>query len=413
MAIVLDEQGPLPSGASTPTTNKPFRRTPLPLPYDLLHILITLLQSSDSFATLSLLSRCSRSYYALITPLLYTNVHITSDEQLQALLSLPADRRGFLGVKRYRSGSIINGVVVHPSLSSRERKVEALSLIERLTLDVYPSRTSLKLASKLPWSLPAQEVTLTSKAVSSLNTKLGHSKAPRILASFWASHFPSLVRPRKVVVDYSDLDVRHEMMNEERKEGWWDTFSGLSVGIQAWKELEEVQVKGEVWNLILPNPGVKVRMVHTIFPPPQPDGEGEGNMVPPMESTPASASEESTNVWRDKLITDRRKALVSGLSTSYFLLEQALANTNTNTNTTTTTNGSPVRMANHPIIEWEIQDFLPPYRGQPGVLEEVVDEGDGVRRGIMADLDQVCPALMERYARMENGRRELSCLKWI
>nr|XP_031859701.1 uncharacterized protein CI109_004773 [Kwoniella shandongensis]KAA5526773.1 hypothetical protein CI109_004773 [Kwoniella shandongensis] len=444
MTISIDS--PLPSGRTTPTlptTTKPFQRTPLPLPYDLLHIILTLLHSSESFGTLSVLSQVSKSYYSLITPMIYTNVHITSDEQLQQLLSLPSDKfrlfggGGVGGNKRGRSGSIIK----------RGRKLEALSMIASLKLDIYPSRTSLKLASKLPTPLPAQQVTFTPLGVYSLYDKLSRSQAPRILASFWASHLPSLVKPKKVIVDYSTIDIRKEMLevNETeteaeqqenggrgRREGWWDTFGGLSVGLQAWKELEEVDVKGEVWSLILPNPGVKVKMIHTTCTEPQGGVEppstleptvdlagGAGEQEPVQVGTPEQPDAAATvaladqrRLWREKLLEDRRKALVSGLQTSYTLLEQTLATTRGRNGMITSTH-----IRNHPF-KWEIVNFFPlPLEGSRNqdeleLLVERETEKYEMKRGIMADLDQSCPDLMKAFGKMEGGRRELGCLTW-
>ncbi|WVR08234.1 hypothetical protein IAU60_005281 [Kwoniella sp. DSM 27419] len=233
-----------------------FNRSTLPLPYDILHILLTDLVASESLGSLAKLSTLSRQYHSLITPLLYTDVHIRSDEQLQSFLSLPYERESktkakalnALGVKRGRSGSI----------KSPNRKNQSLALVRSLTLDIYPSRTSFKLASKLPAPLPASSLTFTPSALLSLHAKLSRSNAPKILATFWATHLPTLIKPKKVTVDYSTLDVR-----EMREENWIITMGGMSVALQAWESLAQVELRGGWWAGVLPGLAVQVEMVHT------------------------------------------------------------------------------------------------------------------------------------------------------
>ncbi|OCF37099.1 hypothetical protein I316_01004 [Kwoniella heveanensis BCC8398] len=240
-----------------------FQRTPLPLPYDLLHIITQELLSSGSLASLSKLSTLSREYHAMITPLLYTHVHIKTDEQLQAFLHLPYEKErrskgsralSVLGVKRGRSGSIKG--------EKYRFKIDALTLVKTLTLDIYPSRASLKYASKLPEPLNASTLTFTPPALESLFNRLSRSNSPRILATIWAGHLPSLIKPQKAIVDYAGLDGHMEAA--ENGQGWIDTMGGMSVGLQAWKEsLRVVEIRGKKWVGILPAPGTKVTMVHT------------------------------------------------------------------------------------------------------------------------------------------------------
>ncbi|AAW43452.1 expressed protein [Cryptococcus deneoformans JEC21] len=431
-------------------------RTRNSLPYDLLHIIINLLISTDSLGTLAALQRCSQAYYDLITPLLYTHVHIHSDDQLQRFLTLPSESRtrrkskGFSllsskAMKRARSGS----------LQTPEKKLQALTLVKSLTLDVYPSRTSLKLASKLPQVIPAKFLTFTPSAVLSLHAKLLRSQAPRILATFWAGHLPSLIQPQQVTINYSSLDVR-TLLQGDKKENWWDTFGGLSVALQHWEKLEKIELRGEVWGLIVPSPGVEMEMVHTTFVPNEDvvdeaimfeeGDESDGNNDIPQDgihsSTPVQIpnpniavlpqaannndNADDTLTPRQKLLKDRKEALLLGLLANYQVVQhtqhQALA---THPNHLTSyvpqhfiTNGRRSRML------WKLKGFFPPPDGdvdEDGIewksddekREELENDRKEVASWLMNELDQQCPELARDYGRMIDGRRELDCLQWI
>ncbi|WVQ79394.1 hypothetical protein IAT38_001491 [Cryptococcus sp. DSM 104549] len=451
-----------------------FERTPIPLPYDLLHIIVYDLHSTSSLGTLTTLQRCCTAYYSMITPLLYTHVELTSDEQLQRFLVLPSDSRrksrGLLGVasgpKRGRSGSI------KPS----ERKVAALAMVSSLKLDVYPSRASLRLANKLPHPLISHTLELSPAAIMSLHSKLSLSRAPRILASFWASHLPSLIRPKRVVVDYHTLNVRKELAGED-KEKWWDTFGGVSVALQQWERLEEVELRGEVWGLVLPNPGVGLKMVHTDYEAGESvgeeleDGEEDGNAcfraaypapapapapatfpvvaaagapiapgapgvaalapaaapagAPNAPNAPAAAgaaapappAEELTP--RAKLIEDRKQALLLGLRTNFELLQHTATHpSQAQTHHQTVVPHHHYSGTSLATMSWSVTNFFPPLpesewgRTEEEEVEEKERERKGVVDWLMGELDQHCPELAARYGRMEDGKRVLGCLTW-
>ncbi|XAO25494.1 hypothetical protein I312_104320 [Cryptococcus bacillisporus CA1280] len=427
------------------------------LPYDLLHIIINLLISTESLGTLATLQRCSQAYYDIITPLLYTHVHIHSDDQLQRFLTLPSESRtrrkskGFTllspkTIKRARSGSV----------QTPEKKLQALTLVKSLTLDVYPSRTNLKLASKLPQVIPAKFLTLTPSAVLSLHAKLLRSQAPRILATFWAGLLPSLIQPQQVTINYSSLDVRM-LLQGEKKENWWNTFGGLSVALQHWEKLEKIELRGEVWGLIVPSPGVEMEMVHTTFMPNEAiideatmldegdESDGNNDMPqdaihnsipmqipnPNLTALPQAANNndndntDDTLTSRQKLLKDRKEAILLGLLANYQVVQhtrhQALA---THPNHLTSyvpqhfiTNGRRSRML------WKLRDFLPPdsdvdedgieWKSDDEKREELENDRKEVATWLINELDQQCPELARDYGRMVNGRRELDCLQWI
>ncbi|WRT69507.1 uncharacterized protein IL334_006493 [Kwoniella shivajii] len=412
-------------------TQPKFNRSTLPIPFDLLYVLIQELLSTCSLSTLSKLSSLSKEYYALITPLLYTDVHITSDEQLQAFLTLPQekDRRmilagALLGVKRGRSGSI----------KGPNRKLEALSLTRSLKLDVYPSRTSLKLSSKLPSPLKASNLTFTSKALINLHGRLSNSKAPRILASFWAGHLPNLIRPKKVIIDYSSIlpkkshppigDVEPDDQEEQEAQGddegessmsfmsdekWTNTMGGMSIALQSWIGLQEVELKGNTWSGILPGPGVNVKMVHAGIENEvienetqnEVDGEGQGLMTVNETILNGNGGEPNAEIikaieTRNKLIENRKKALILGLRTSQAIYENY---------------HSPLP------INWKVENLLPSLIGTHDNEEEIESERQREKRSviedIMRDLDETCPSIMTRYGYINDvGRRDLSCLTW-
>ncbi|WVW86721.1 hypothetical protein I302_108775 [Kwoniella bestiolae CBS 10118] len=390
-----------------------FTRTPLPLPYDLLHLLLQDLLSSSSFHTLATLARLSKEYYSHIIPLIYRHVHITSDEQLQSFLTIPLTRREesdkkkrkivdtVLGKNRSRSNSL-------EDTSGGNRKIQNLSLVQSLTLDVYPSRTSFKLSSKLPQPLQTPLLTFTPHALENLQEKLSRSGAPRILVSFWAKHLPGLVMPRKIIVDYSTLDLSED---EEGRLG--DTMSGMSISLQSWSEsctLQEVELRGERWLGILPGPGVGVRMIHTSTDLVDgdsntiEDGEGEVEDLVTVNETLLNPSNEPSPTTlaliesRNKLVSQRVQSLILGLRTSQALSE---------------TYHSPAP------LDWSMQGILP----RPIGVEEMDDEERYVenqreKRKVVDDilngLDEVCPKITQRYGRIgEDGRRELGCLTWV
>ncbi|WVF68613.1 hypothetical protein IAT40_003383 [Kwoniella sp. CBS 6097] len=420
-----------------------LERTPLPLPYDLLHIITQDLLSSGSLASLSKLSTLSRDYHAMITPMLYARVHIKTDEQLQAFLYLPYEKErrskgsralSVLGVKRGRSGSIKD--------QKCRFKIDSLSLVQFLTLDIYPSRTSLKHASKLPEPLPATTLTFTPPALISLYNRLSRSNSPRILATIWAGHLPSLVRPQKVIVDYTGLD-RH-MEENENGQGWIDTMGGMSVGLQAWQEsLRLVEIRGKKWVGILPSPGTKVVMVHTdavtedgSLDEAQSDGTdlltdnvdgAEQAGLAPVDTTdqtvPVNGTEPNPELVeaiasRTKLIATRTEALTLALRTSQALHDASHS-------------PAPLR--------WSVKDLIPQpisdsdsrdrlltswdtYGQSDREIEAHIDmemrmeylrEKRGVIDMILGELDRVAPLLGSRYGYVDSdGRRNLTCLLW-
>ncbi|WVQ66471.1 uncharacterized protein L199_004652 [Kwoniella botswanensis] len=406
-----------------------FTRSTLPLPYDLLHILLQNLLSTSSFSTLSTLARLSKDYYSLIIPLIYKHVHITSDEQLQSFLTIPLTKREENDKKKRK---IVNTVLLKGKSRSRSnsledssnwsRKIQCLSLCESLTLDVYPSRTSFKIASKLPQPLQTPLLTFTPKSLENLREKLSRSGAPRILVSFWSQHLPTLIRPRKVVVDYSTLSFNSDENVEGEGEGdgnegkWADTMSGMSISLQSWtcaEGLEMVELKGDKWMGVLPSPGVGVRMVHTTTSTPSSSSaetlneeDEEEQLVtvnetilnaPPNSNEPNPATLESIEN-RNKLISTRVQSILMGLRTSQALYE---------------TYNSPLP------LKWDVVDVLPPPIGfeEMDQEERYMDyqrEKRKVLDEIVSGLDDVASTITQRYGRIGgNGRRELTCLNWV
>ncbi|KAK6908893.1 hypothetical protein I203_102899 [Kwoniella mangroviensis CBS 8507] len=404
-----------------------FTRSTLPLPNDLLHILLQKLLSTSSFSTLSTLARLSKDYYSLIIPLIYKHVHITSDEQLQSFLTIPLTKREENDKKKRK---IVNTVLLKGKSRSRSnsledssnwsRKIQCLSLCESLTLDVYPSRTSFKIASKLPQPLQTPLLTFTPKSLENLREKLSRSGAPRILVSFWSQHLPTLIRPRKVVVDYSNLNF-NPISNageeeEEDEEKWADTMSGMSISLQSWtcsEGLEMVELKGDKWMGVLPSPGVGVKMVHTTASTPSSfsaetlnGDEEEEELVtvnetvlnaPPNPNEPNPATLESIES-RNKLVSTRVQSILMGLRTSQALYE-------------TYNSRLP--------LKWDVVDVLPPPIGfeemdQEERYNEYQREKRKVLDEILSGLDEVAPVITRRYGRIgREGRRELSCLNWV
>ncbi|ODO06952.1 hypothetical protein I350_04314 [Cryptococcus amylolentus CBS 6273] len=446
-------------------------RTRPVLPYDLLHIILTELKRTDSLGSLALLQRCNSDYYDIVTPILYTHVRIRTDDQLQRFLTLPIEPRvrkrsrrlSLLSSKgskspksglRSRSGSLI----------AYEKKLHAFQKVKTITLDIYPSRRSMKIAGKLPFPLFAETLTFTPSAILSLHSKLLRSGAPRILATFWAGHLPSIVQPQRVVVDYSTIDIRSHLAGE-KKASWWDTIAGLSSALQQWERLDQVTLVGEYWALLVPSPGVEMKVIHTVFEPKEDAEEDEGaltegedsdgNPEVPLQQTipggpappphmvnlppnampvpipaPAANAEEDGQPplsFRAKLLMDRRDALLLGLRTSYQIVQHAQYQAHTQPHHLTSYvpehfihKGS----RNVREVRWVVEDFFPPVgegdeedENDAGDEEtEVVEKSEKERREVVkwlvTELDQQCPQLVHECGRMVDERVELSCISW-
>ncbi|WWC65684.1 uncharacterized protein I303_108305 [Kwoniella dejecticola CBS 10117] len=430
-------------------TKSAFTKSTLPIPYDLLYLIIQDLFASQAFGSLAKLAQLSREYHALIVPLLYTKVHIRSDEQLQSFLTIPQSVRDDIrtktsdkikdvlgvGVKRGRSGSLKSKLQVQGQgqlqaplglqdhVPIHNKITHHFNLTRTLTLDIYPSRLSFKLASKLPSPLFAEQLTFTPNALKDLYEKLDRSNSPRILVSHWAQHLPNLVRPRAVTIDYSTLDLDECELNQS--ENWVNTMMGISTSLQAWKGAEEVTMKGERWFGVVPNPGVKVRMVHTgaeeevqpsIFGLAQPAGytqEEEEEEVTVNQAILDNASGASTITitmaeriqQRNKVIEKRTEAVIMGLRTSAAFHETYHRSSS--------------------ALNWEVVDILPPpvetmtneHEEEDGEEEERLMEKQREKRKILDDilreLDETSPSITKRYAVIaSDGRRDLNCLKW-
>ncbi|WVQ96153.1 hypothetical protein IAU59_003256 [Kwoniella sp. CBS 9459] len=426
-----------------------LKRTPLPLPYDLLHIITQELLSSGSLAALSKISTLSRDYHAMITPMLYTHVHIKTDEQLQAFLYLPyeKDRRSkgsralsVLGVKRGRSGSIKD--------HKYRFKLDALTLVKSLTLDIYPSRTALKYASKLPEPLCASTLTFTPPALTSFYDRLSLSNAPRILATFWAGHLPSLINPQKVIVDYTGLD--QHMEKSDNGEGWIDTMGGMSVALQAWKEsLKTVEIRGKKWVGLLPAPGTKVVMIHTDAVQEAPDQNEDQETVETVETASTVSSTTDNSQHAEPGVTDIPSPAEpsAGRDPNPELIEAIasrtrLIATRTEALTMALRTSQALHDASHSPapLRWSVKDLIPePFADEAASRDRLLNTWDsygqsdreieiqlnlekqveyerekrGVLDKILEEMDRVAPQIGSRYGYIDSdGRRNLACLSW-
>lgn len=228
------------------------------------------------------------------------------------------------------------------------------------------------------------------------------------------------------------------------------------MALQHWEKLEKIELRGEVWGLIVPSPGVEMEMVHTTFVPNEDvvdeaimfeeGDESDGNNDIPQDgihsSTPVQIpnpniavlpqaannndNADDTLTPRQKLLKDRKEALLLGLLANYQVVQhtqrQALA---THPNHLTSyvpqhfiTNGRRSRML------WKLKGFFPPPDGdvdEDGIewksddekREELENDRKEVASWLMNELDQQCPELARDYGRMIDGRRELDCLQWI
>ncbi|WVQ75155.1 hypothetical protein IAR50_004764 [Cryptococcus sp. DSM 104548] len=446
-------------------------RTRPVLPYDLLHIILAELKRTESLGSLALLQRCNSDFYDLITPILYTHIRIHSDDQLQRFLTLPLEpkvRKRTKGLallsskgsnspkssKRSRSGSLVG----------YEKKLQALQKVKTIIFDVYPSRTSMKLASKLPFPLFAETLTFTPSAILSLHAKLLRSGAPRILATFWAGHLPSIVQPQRVVVDYSTINIRQHLAGE-KKASWWDTIAGLSSTLQQWESLDQVTLVGDYWALLVPSPGVEIKVVHTIFEPKGEAEDDEGaltegedsdgnpevlpqqtipngpappphiiNLLPtaipaPTPAPPANNEEDAqpSLSFRAKLLVDRRDALLLGLRTSYQIVQHAQYQAKTQSHHLTSYVPEHfIRKGSRNVrqVRWVVEDFFPPvdegdkeddddeWDGETEILERSERERREVVEWLVTQLDQQCPQLIRECGRVVDGKVELSCISW-
>ncbi|WWC93001.1 uncharacterized protein L201_007965 [Kwoniella dendrophila CBS 6074] len=437
-----------------------FEKTRSPIPFDLLYIIIQELLSNEQLGSLAKLCCVSKELYSYIIPLLYTNVHIKSDEQLQSFLTLPQSTRiavkeekqkqkqqitknlvksVVLSVKRNRSRS--NSLERNSNNSNNANsenngnisinsKIYNLNLMKELKLDIYPSRRSFKLSSKLPSPLSVDKLFFTSLALKNLYDKLNKSNAPKILVSFWSSHLPTLIKPKKVIIDYSNLNLMGD--NDEtylKDENWLDTMTGMSFSLQSWSPttttttttntssskiydnnyLKEIELIGNNWFGILPSPGVKVKMIHTDFIEDS-NQLAEQEQVETQEedlvtvnetilNTPSNETDEIVELIekRKKIIKKRVESLIMGLRSSQALYETYQSNQ---------------------LINWNITDILPPQikitndiRSKEEIENEEYSEKRKIINDILIELDEKCPNLTKRYSKIgSDGRRELSCL---
>ncbi|WWC73511.1 uncharacterized protein I206_107482 [Kwoniella pini CBS 10737] len=415
-----------------------FTKSTLPIPFDILYIIIQNLYSSKSFKSLSKLAQLSKEYNNLIIPLIYKDIHLKSDEQLQLFLltnyyssNLQQQQKEEEEIKNKKTSYKIknalnlnvkkkvrsNSLKFNYNNNNKQQKqnkkifnddkLNNLNLIKTFKIDFYPSRLSFKLSSSLLNNNPLkiEKLIFTSNSLIDLNEKLKKSNSPKILTFYWSKHLPNLFKPNKILIDFKNLDITDLMLNEN----WLNTITGFNISIQSWKNnnysnnnnnnLKEIILKGENWFGILPNPGIKISIKYNKFN--YLNSEEEDNN---LENLKENNNNNNINLIekiqnRNKIIEKRTKSLIKGLRNSQALHENYQSNSSLN---------------------WEIIDILPnPIITNININEEErfienQREKRKVLDDILTELDQVSPYITKRYGIIGlDGRRELSCLNWV